>query len=128
MRRTGILQYLRRSSLLVAFALAGIIVAQPAAADWGVPDGITDQARDTHNLYVFVLAAAAVVFLAVEGALVWAILRYRRRPGDEDTLPPQTHGSNVIEIIWTGIPVAIVIPLHLLVHRLHRYHRRCRGR
>ncbi|MDZ7728313.1 MAG: cytochrome c oxidase subunit II [Dehalococcoidia bacterium] len=55
------------------------------------------------------LAMAAVVFVAVEGALLYAIFRYRRRSKDE--LPAQTHGSNVLELIWTGIPVVIVLAL-----------------
>jgi cytochrome c oxidase subunit 2 len=35
------------------------------------------------------------------------VLRYRRR-SDDDALPPQTHGNNLVEIIWTVIPTVIV--------------------
>jgi cytochrome c oxidase subunit 2 len=54
---------------------------------------------------------AAAIFLLVEGLIIWSVLRYRRR---DDRLPPQTHGHNVAEILWTVIPAAIVIALFWL--------------
>ena len=50
---------------------------------------------------------------SVEGLIVWSVIRYRRRPGD-DELPPQTHGNNLAEITWTLIPTAIVIFLFFI--------------
>src|SRR5260221_8154951 len=55
-------------------------------------------------------AVAVAVFIAGEGLIVWSLIRYRRRPGD-DELPPQTHGNNLVEIIWTLIPTVIVLYL-----------------
>ena len=40
-------------------------------------------------------------------------MRYRRRKGD-DELPPQIHGSNRLELIWTAIPIALVLALFVL--------------
>lgn len=70
----------------------------------------TEAAKDVFNLYVIILIMAAVVFVGVEGFLIYAVFRYRRRPGD-DTLPQQLHGNNTIEIIWTAIPTVIVFIL-----------------
>ncbi len=53
----------------------------------------------------------AVVFLGVEGFIVYSIFRYRRR---DDRLPPQTHGNTLVEIIWTAIPTVIVLILFVL--------------
>src|SRR5205823_4654923 len=55
-------------------------------------------------------------FPAVEGVIVLSILRYRRKPGD-DELPPQTHGNNLVEIIWTVIPTAIVLYLFAISYQ-----------
>jgi cytochrome c oxidase subunit 2 len=49
-----------------------------------------------------------VIFLLVEGLIIWTVVRYRRKPGD-DTLPPQTHGNNIAEFVWTIVPTLIVI-------------------
>lgn len=107
-------------SLITALSLmatTGIALADAS----GQPKGITDEANTMHDLYLLVLALAVVVFVAVEAALVFTLFRYRRR---DDTLPPQTHGNNLLEVIWTSIPIIIVLVLFVfsfitLVHVEH---------
>jgi cytochrome c oxidase subunit 2 len=77
------------------------------------PTPATDAGQDVFNVYVAILIMAAIVFVGVEGFIVYAIVRYRRAPGD-DTLPPQTHGNTQIEIIWTAIPTVIVLILFVI--------------
>jgi len=74
------------------------------------PDPKTVAGKDVFNLYLVVLALALVVFVGVEGFILYAVIRYRRQPGD-DLLPPQLHGNNTVEIIWTLIPTVIVFVL-----------------
>jgi cytochrome c oxidase subunit 2 len=50
-----------------------------------------------------------VVFVLVEGALLYAAVRFRRKPGDP--LPPQTHGHTPLEIAWTVIPTILILGL-----------------
>ncbi len=71
------------------------------------PAGATTQGQDIRALYDFVFIFAAIVFFLVEGLIIWTVIRYRRRPG-QDELPPQIHGNNVLEVIWTIVPAAIV--------------------
>ena len=63
--------------------------------------------RHIRDLYIIVFAIAAVIFFVVEGLIVWSVIRYRRKPGD-DELPPQTHGNAIAEIVWTVVPTLIV--------------------
>ena len=56
------------------------------------PEPKTDAGRDVFNLYIVVLILAGIVFVAVEGFILYAVVRYRRKPGD-DTLPEQLHGN-----------------------------------
>jgi cytochrome c oxidase subunit 2 len=49
---------------------------------------------------------AVVVFVLVEGALVFAILKFRGKPTDPE--PTQTHGNTTVEIVWTIIPAVIL--------------------
>jgi len=74
------------------------------------PEPKTEVGKDVFNLYIVVLVLAGIVFVAVEGFIVYAIVRYRRKPGD-DTLPEQHHGNTKVEIIWTLIPTVIVFIL-----------------
>ena len=74
---------------------------------------VTDRGHATRQLYDIVFAIAVAIFLAVEGVIVWTVFRYRRKDGD-DTLPAQTHGNNLVEVIWTAIPTVIVLVLFVL--------------
>lgn len=100
---------------LVAGGVVLILIALVAAVfltGWGStlypPDAATSQGREIRGLYDIVFAFAVAIFVVVEGLIVWSVLRYRRKPGD-DGLPAQTHGNNLVEIIWTLIPTAIVL-------------------
>ena len=85
--------------LLVLVLLAGCMLP---------PEPKTMAAKDVFNLYTIVLIMAAVVFVGVEGFIVYAAVRYRRR---DDHLPDQLHGNTMIELLWTAIPTVIVLVL-----------------
>ena len=74
---------------------------------------VTDRAVATKALYDIVFYIAVAIFLIVETMIVFTVLRYRRKPGDE-ALPPQIHGNNLVEVIWTAIPTAIVLLLFVM--------------
>ena len=71
------------------------------------------RASTIRDLYDIVFGIAVVIFFVVEGLIIWTVIRYRRKPGD-DELPPQTHGNNLAEIIWTLVPTVIVIFLFVI--------------
>ena len=106
MRRVPLPRRLRLFTVTMAAALLALAATGTASAIQ--PGGITDEARLMHDLFLIVLIAAIVVFVLVAGAMVYAMIRYRRR-GDE--LPPQFHGGTVIEAAMVGVPVVIVIAL-----------------
>jgi cytochrome c oxidase subunit 2 len=108
MRFSGIRRPFSRTVVLVSVALLALLSIGVASAQTGQAGGITKEAHHMHALYVFVLVMAVVVFVIVEGLILFAVFRYRRR---SDELPPQFHGSSVVEILWTGIPVLIVVAI-----------------
>ena len=61
-------------------------------------------------LFNVLLWVMVVVFILVEGVLLYAIIKFRRRPG-QDELPPQTHGHTALEITWTVIPTILILGL-----------------
>jgi len=65
------------------------------------------------NLYRIILIMALVVFVLVEGALIWILVRDRKRSSD-DELPNQIYGNTRLEVIWTVIPILLVIALFVM--------------
>ena len=101
--------------VLVAGLVVAILIALVAAvfvSGWGAslypPQAVTSQGHEVRGLYDIVFAFAVAIFVVVEGLIIWSVLRYRRRASDTD-LPAQTHGNNLVEIIWTLIPTVIVL-------------------
>jgi len=72
------------------------------------PEAKSVEGQEIRNLYDIVFIFAVVIFAVVEGLIIWSVIRYRRKPGD-DELPPQTHGNNLAEITWTLVPTVIVL-------------------
>ena len=73
-------------------------------------DQYTPSILDTHGpvanreagLFWFTLVVATIVFVIVEGVLIYSIIRFRERPNSPT--PKQIHGNNTVEIIWTVAP------------------------
>jgi cytochrome c oxidase subunit 2 len=72
------------------------------------PEPMTTEAEEVRILFLVIFALGAIVFVGVEGFLLYAIVRYRRR---DDRLPVQYHGNRTVEIVWTVIPTVIVLIL-----------------
>ena len=71
------------------------------------------EARQIDDLWWLVFWIATAIFVVVETALIYIVVRFRRRKG-EDRPVKQVHGSTKLEIIWTIVPAvllaAIAIP------------------
>jgi cytochrome c oxidase subunit 2 len=84
----------------VAVLVAAALLVGGCAATAG-----TEQGRDVRSLYDLILIPAGIIFVLVEGLIIWSVIRYRRR---DDALPVQTEGNRTLEIVWTVIPAIIV--------------------
>src|SRR6185437_10610266 len=64
------------------------------------------------SLFRVTLGVCAVVFVCVAGAIAYALVAFRARPGAGD--PPQVAGHPGLEIAWTVVPLLIVAALFFL--------------
>jgi cytochrome c oxidase subunit II len=73
--------------------------------------GASPNARDIHTLYEITLYIALVIFFAVEIALVYALVKFRRRKG---AVPAQIRGNTRLEFSWTAAAAVILLGLAIL--------------
>jgi cytochrome c oxidase subunit 2 len=101
-------------SMVIAGALILILVVVTVVSGFTVfqlPDPVTEQATRINNLYIPTLIISGIVFLLVNAGLIYAIFRYRRKSADE--VPDQIHGSSLLEVTWTVIPIIILVALFI---------------
>jgi cytochrome c oxidase subunit II len=72
------------------------------------PHGDSPNANQIDDLYKIVLYIALVVFVLVEGVLLYALIRFRKRKG---AVPAQIRGNTRLEVAWTAGAAVILIAL-----------------
>lgn len=100
----------RRARLLAGGLSIGLLVLVTACAKQAPQDTIGNfggpVARKEFNLFQPVFWIATAIFFIVEGALVFAVIKFRAR-SDRD-VPVQVHGNKILEVTWTIIPALIL--------------------
>jgi cytochrome c oxidase subunit 2 len=88
----------------------------------GGPTNIfSPQATPAHEIYglsLLVLSITLGIFVVVAGLLCYVIVRFRHRGGEAEGEPAQLYGSRQIEVLWTVIPILIVVVLFLATARI----------
>lgn len=102
----------KRLTRLALFAAVAVLFLFTAACSQGFQstwDPVGPVAEKQLQLFNVLLWTMVAVFVLVEGALIYIIIRYRRRPGQPR--PPQIHGHTALEITWTIIPTVLILAL-----------------
>src|SRR5579884_2585232 len=89
----------RWGKLISALLLSSLFLAACGENSPSVLNPAGPVADRERILFWFILIVATIVFVAVEGMLIYSIFRFRERPNSPT--PRQIHGNNTIEIIWT---------------------------
>jgi cytochrome c oxidase subunit 2 len=76
-----------------------------------LPHNISTYGADIDWLFSLIQWITGVIFLGVMGALLAFVVKYRHREGRRATY---THGSTVLEVLWTIVPAIILIVLFML--------------
>jgi cytochrome c oxidase subunit 2 len=93
---------------LLAVVTGALLLAPVASADLLTPEsGGSPNADDIDTLYKFVFAVAIIVFVGVEGVLLYSVFKFKARKG---AVPAQIRGNTRLEIGWTvGAAVILVV-------------------
>ncbi len=100
--------------ILPAVVIALISIASGIAIGFAIPwfpPQATTQAKQIDKLWYVLVVFGVVVFVAVETVVLFAVYKFRMKPGEEDLDGPPIHGNTRLEIIWTAIPSALIAGL-----------------
>ena len=101
-----------RSWAAVAFV---VIACGACSSGFGMPDPANRQGRDIFDLWRLLFVASVIVAAIVYGLIAFSVIRYRGRGRDEVVSEPREHP--VLEIVYTAIPIVIVVVLWAVAWR-----------
>jgi len=67
--------------------------------------------KEQFNLLLFSITIMALVVIVVSVLYLYAFLKARRSKLGEDYMPKQVEGSHTLEVIWTVIPIVLLLIL-----------------
>jgi cytochrome c oxidase subunit II len=106
----------RRRAFVLALAGAAALLlalAQVASANWISPEsGGSPNANDISTLYDIVLYIGIVIFVLVEGLIIYSVFKFRRRRGGPE--PAMVHGNTPLEVGWTVGAALIVVVIAVI--------------
>jgi cytochrome c oxidase subunit II len=73
-----------------------------------LPMAASDNVAAVDNLFNTMLTISVALFLLVQGLIIMAAIKFKKKPGDETDGPP-IHGNIPLEILWTAIPAVLVL-------------------
>ena len=84
------------------------IEPQGVAKDYGIDlqNPVTEVAKDVYSMHAFVTIIMAIITLFVLGLIIWVCYKYS---ASKNKNPSKTVHNTLIEILWTAIPVLILV-------------------
>jgi cytochrome c oxidase subunit 2 len=119
----------RRTAVVFFCALFGVLAAPAAMAqmphEWQIGmqapgSPVAAQLQSLHNLVLAIIAATTIL---VAGLLLYVMLRFSAK---RNPVPSQTSHNTLIEVIWTVVPVLILVVIAIPSFRLVYFEDRTR--
>jgi cytochrome c oxidase subunit 2 len=87
---------------------AALLLAGNAFADWALnmPKGVTELSAETYEIHMVVFWWCVGIAVVVFGAMIYSLINHRKSKG---AVPAQFSHSMTAEVIWTTIPVIILL-------------------
>lgn len=94
-----------RKSLL---GLLALVFSGAAHAEWALnmPKGVTDLSLETYNIHMMIFWWCVAIGVVVFGVMIVSLIKHRKSVGAK---PAQFSHSTTAEVIWTAIPVVILM-------------------
>lgn len=98
----------RRGGMALGGATTLLAWSAGAHADLALnmPRGVTAISQDVYSLHMLIFWICVAIGVVVFGVMFWSIYHHRKSRG---AVPAQFHESTVVEVVWTVIPMLILI-------------------
>jgi len=98
--------YFKRAGVL----LGGLMFPALSMADWAMNmrPGVTRISNEIYDLHMTILWICVAIGVVVFGIMFWSIFAHRKSP---DRKPADFHESTLVEILWTIIPLVILVAM-----------------
>jgi cytochrome c oxidase subunit 2 len=98
--------YFKRAGAL----LGGLMFPVLSMADWtmNMKPGVTSTSNEIYDLHMTILWICVAIGVVVFGIMFWSIFAHRKSPDRE---PADFHESTLVEILWTIIPLVILVAM-----------------
>lgn len=99
---------MKRVGISAVSALLLLSSSHSAFAEWGLnmPEGVTRISHEVHDLHMTIFYVCVAIAIAVFGVMLYSIVYHRKSRGAK---AENFHESTVVEIIWTVIPLIILV-------------------
>ncbi|MHA6480476.1 cytochrome c oxidase subunit II [Paenibacillus sp. strain BS8-2] len=101
-------QFVRRLAPLMA--MMALVLAACGREDLSTLNPQGPVAEEQFGLMKLAIIIMAIVIVVVFAICLYVIIRFRRRSGDK-TIPKQVEGNHKLEVIWTVIPIILLVIL-----------------
>jgi cytochrome c oxidase subunit 2 len=75
------------------------------------PPSASTQAGPIDHLWKVLIVVTVPVFVTVMIIVLFSVVNFRMRPGEENIDGPPIHGNTKLEIVWTAIPAIMLVAL-----------------
>ncbi|MBD1380950.1 cytochrome c oxidase subunit II [Metabacillus arenae] len=103
--------WLTKWRLFTVFALMTLVLAGCGEPFLSTLQPAGEVADMQYSIMILSTIMMVVVVAVVTIIFVYVVVKFRRRKGDEDKIPEQVEGSHKLEVIWTVIPILLLIVL-----------------
>lgn len=88
--------------------VASLLLAGNATAEWALnmPRGVTELSAETYEIHMVIFWWCVAIAVVVFGAMIYSLINHRKSKG---AIPAQFSHSMTAEVIWTTVPVIILL-------------------
>ncbi|AQX55331.1 cytochrome c oxidase subunit II [Priestia flexa] len=97
--------------VLSLFSLVAVLLAGCGEPFLSTLRPAGEVAEKQYSLMLLSTAIMVLVIIVVTIIFVYVVVRFKRRKGEEDVIPKQVEGNHKLEILWTVIPIILLVIL-----------------